>query len=120
LRYHTNALTTTQVLEELIKLAKDIRTARTRGEETASPTRKSRSMTRWPRTNTPHLAHQGKARSKAVLVDLYARVQLGRAAQTPWRIHWWLSALAGVRQRPEPKTRGRIPQRRETGTKSNP
>jgi hypothetical protein len=72
LRYHTNALTTTQVLEELIKLAKDIRTARTRGEETASPTRKSRSMTRWPRTNTPHLAHQGKARSKAVLLDLPA------------------------------------------------
>jgi hypothetical protein len=46
--------------------------------------------------NTPHLAHQGKAIWKAVLLDLYARVQLERAAQTPWRIHWWLSALAGV------------------------
>jgi type I restriction enzyme R subunit len=33
-RYHTNALTTAQVLEELIQLAKDIRAARARGEET--------------------------------------------------------------------------------------
>ena len=33
LRYHTNAITTAQVLEELIKLAKDIRAARARGEE---------------------------------------------------------------------------------------
>jgi len=33
-RYHSNALTTVQVLEELIKLAKDIRAARARGEET--------------------------------------------------------------------------------------
>src|SRR4051794_6149915 len=33
-RYHTNALTTVQVLEELIALAKDIRTSRQRGEET--------------------------------------------------------------------------------------
>jgi type I restriction enzyme R subunit len=33
-RYHANALTTVQVLEELIKLAKDIRAARARGEET--------------------------------------------------------------------------------------
>ena len=33
-RYHTNALTTAQVLEELIQLAKDIRAARLRGEET--------------------------------------------------------------------------------------
>jgi type I restriction enzyme R subunit len=33
-RYHTNALTTAQVLEELIALAKDIKAARTRGEET--------------------------------------------------------------------------------------
>ena len=32
-RYHTNALTTAQVLEELIHLAKDIRAARLRGEE---------------------------------------------------------------------------------------
>jgi len=32
-RYHTNAITTVQVLEELIQLAKDIRTARERGEE---------------------------------------------------------------------------------------
>ncbi len=33
-RYHANALTTAQVLEELIQLAKDIRAARARGEET--------------------------------------------------------------------------------------
>jgi type I restriction enzyme R subunit len=33
-RYHANALTTAQVLEELIQLAKDIRAGRTRGEET--------------------------------------------------------------------------------------
>lgn len=33
-RYHVNALTTAQVLEELIQLAKDIRAARLRGEET--------------------------------------------------------------------------------------
>jgi type I restriction enzyme R subunit len=33
-RYHVNALTTAQVLEELIQLAKDIRAARARGEET--------------------------------------------------------------------------------------
>jgi type I restriction enzyme, R subunit len=33
-RYHNNALTTAQVIEELIKLAKDIRAARARGEET--------------------------------------------------------------------------------------
>ena len=32
-RYHANALTTAQVLEELIVLAKDIRAARARGEE---------------------------------------------------------------------------------------
>ena len=32
-RYHANALTTAQVLEELIRLAKDIRAARARGEE---------------------------------------------------------------------------------------
>jgi type I restriction enzyme R subunit len=32
-RYHANAITTVQVLEELIKLAKDIRAARERGEE---------------------------------------------------------------------------------------
>jgi type I restriction enzyme R subunit len=32
-RYHANAITTAQVLEELIQLAKDIRAARTRGEE---------------------------------------------------------------------------------------
>ena len=32
-RYHTNAITTTQVLQELIVLAKDIRAARKRGEE---------------------------------------------------------------------------------------
>ena len=33
-RYHANALTTAEVLEELITLAKDIRAARARGEET--------------------------------------------------------------------------------------
>lgn len=33
-RYHANALTTAQVLEELIQIAKDIRAARARGEET--------------------------------------------------------------------------------------
>ena len=33
-RYHNNALTAAQVIEELIQLAKDIRTARARGEET--------------------------------------------------------------------------------------
>ena len=33
-RYHANALTTAQILEELIQLAKDIRAARARGEET--------------------------------------------------------------------------------------
>jgi type I restriction enzyme R subunit len=33
-RYHANAITTAQVIEELIKLAKDIRAARLRGEET--------------------------------------------------------------------------------------
>jgi type I restriction enzyme R subunit len=32
-RYHTNAVTTVEVLEELIKLAQEIRTARERGEE---------------------------------------------------------------------------------------
>ena len=32
-RYHANAITTAQVLQELIDLAKDIRTARKRGEE---------------------------------------------------------------------------------------
>ena len=33
-RYHVNAVTTAQVLEELIQLAKDVRAARARGEET--------------------------------------------------------------------------------------
>lgn len=33
LRYHNNALTTAQVLEELIQIAKDIKAARARGEE---------------------------------------------------------------------------------------
>ena len=33
-RYHANALTTAQVIEELIQIAKDIRLARARGEET--------------------------------------------------------------------------------------
>jgi len=33
-RYHANAITTVQVLEDLIQIAKDIRAARARGEET--------------------------------------------------------------------------------------
>jgi type I restriction enzyme, R subunit len=33
-RYHNNALTMTEVIEELIRLALDIRVARARGEET--------------------------------------------------------------------------------------
>ena len=33
-RYHSNAITTVQVLEQLIQIAKDIRAARERGEET--------------------------------------------------------------------------------------
>ena len=33
-RYHANAITTAQILEELIQLARDIRAARARGEET--------------------------------------------------------------------------------------
>jgi type I restriction enzyme R subunit len=33
-RYHSNAVTTVEVLEELIRLARDIRAARERGEET--------------------------------------------------------------------------------------
>jgi type I restriction enzyme, R subunit len=37
-RYHANALTTAQVIEELIQLAKDIRAARARGEETGLTT----------------------------------------------------------------------------------
>ena len=32
-RYHANAITTAEVIQELIQLAKDIRAARTRGEE---------------------------------------------------------------------------------------
>ena len=32
-RYHSNAITTAEVIQELIKLAKDIRAARQRGEE---------------------------------------------------------------------------------------
>ena len=32
-RYHANAITTAEVLQELIKLARDIRAARSRGEE---------------------------------------------------------------------------------------
>ena len=32
-RYHTNAITTAEVIQELIKLAKDIRAAHQRGEE---------------------------------------------------------------------------------------
>jgi type I restriction enzyme R subunit len=33
-RYHTNAITAAQVIEQLIQRAKDIRAARARGEET--------------------------------------------------------------------------------------
>ena len=32
-RYHTNAITTAEVIQELIALAKDIRAAHDRGEE---------------------------------------------------------------------------------------
>ncbi len=41
-RYHANAITTVQVLEELIQLAKDIRAARARGEETGLTRRGNR------------------------------------------------------------------------------
>ena len=33
-RYHSNAVTTVEVLEQLIQIARDIRAARERGEET--------------------------------------------------------------------------------------
>ena len=49
-RYHANALTTAQVLEELIQLAKDIRAARARGEESGLSREEPRSTTRWPKT----------------------------------------------------------------------
>ena len=43
--YHVNALTTAQVIEELIQLAKDIRAARARAWNQASATRRSPSTT---------------------------------------------------------------------------
>ena len=45
-RYHANAITTAQVLEELIQLAKDIRAARARGEETGLTRRRNRLLRR--------------------------------------------------------------------------
>jgi type I restriction enzyme, R subunit len=50
-RYHTNAITTTQVIQELIAIAKDIRAARMRGEEQGSRKTRSPSTTRSPRTS---------------------------------------------------------------------
>jgi type I restriction enzyme R subunit len=49
-RYHANAITTAEVLEELIRLAKDIRAARARGRKRASAMKKSLSTTHWPKT----------------------------------------------------------------------
>jgi type I site-specific restriction-modification system R (restriction) subunit len=49
-RYHANAITTAQVLEELIRLAIDIRATRARGEESGLATRRAPSMIRLPRT----------------------------------------------------------------------
>ena len=45
-----NALTAAQVIEELIRLAKDIRAARARGERRASVTKKSPFTMRSPKT----------------------------------------------------------------------
>ena len=45
-RYHANAITTAQVIEELIQLAKDIRAARSRGEETGLTRRRNRLLRR--------------------------------------------------------------------------
>jgi type I site-specific restriction-modification system R (restriction) subunit len=63
-RYHTNAITAAQVIEELIQLAKDIRAARARGKKRASRTKKSPSMMRWPKT---------RARSSDICRQLLAR-----------------------------------------------
>ncbi len=52
-RYHANAITTAEVIQELIQLAKDIRAARARGEEEGLPRKRSPSTTRWPRTRAP-------------------------------------------------------------------
>ena len=49
-RYHTNAITTAQVLEELIQLAKDFERRALAARRRASATKKSLSTTRWPRT----------------------------------------------------------------------
>jgi type I restriction enzyme, R subunit len=64
-RYHKNALTTAQVIEELIQLAKDIRAARARG----LLTKKSRSTTPSPTTKArgkswanPHCESSRKSR----------------------------------------------------------
>ena len=48
-RYHTNAITTAQVIQELIDLAKDIRAAHQRGEEEGLSQGQSPSTTPWPR-----------------------------------------------------------------------
>ena len=49
-RYHTNAITTAEVIQELIKLAKDIPPRTNGARRMGSRKRKSPSMTRWPRT----------------------------------------------------------------------
>ena len=51
-RYHANAITTAQVLEELISPRTSARRGRG-ARKLASVTRKSRSTTRWPRTRAP-------------------------------------------------------------------
>jgi type I restriction enzyme R subunit len=49
-RYQANALTTAQVLDELMQLAKDIRTAQARGEETGLTPAEIASTMLGPRT----------------------------------------------------------------------
>ena len=49
-RYHANALTTAQVLEKVIRLAKDIRAARARGEETGLSPEEIAFYELWPTT----------------------------------------------------------------------
>jgi type I restriction enzyme R subunit len=52
-RYHSNALTTAQVIEELIQLAKDIKAARARGEETGLSDEEIAFYDALPRTKAP-------------------------------------------------------------------
>ena len=52
-RYHTNAITTTEVIQELINLAKDIRAAHANAaRRKGSAGRKSPSMTLWPQNES--------------------------------------------------------------------